>query len=282
MTKQKLIPMQIQTQTNRPTVFTMLLCVCVSSVLLCLPMAGCASSGGGAGGTAAASRWQRLHDSGQYAEAMAEAESDARSSGGQRQAEAWYRGGVSALEARDYTSAERLLGQAARANRGDLSGRAWASLGLAYERQGKHRQAAEAFDRGADLLAGEDRSQSYLRAGRSWQAAGDADRARDRFRRAGNAATTPTTARVSADARMGAGYAVQVGAFRGMANAERAAGQVRDNARRMGLGDPTITRTGDSGATLWVVRVGRFATTADAAAAKAGLLGSEGIVVALP
>lgn len=240
---------------------------------LVLMVGGCAS--GGAKQPAYLTHYQ----AGRYQLALASARASAGQPGGV--SEAALVAGLAAEAMRDDATA-RLWLQPIAQGRGELAVRASAGLALIDLRTGNPLRAAEALEAASTRLTGHDAREAARVAAEAYELAqrpADAERMR---RRALGILPEPSTALAGggepSPARPGVGgYTLQVGAFSTRSAANQRVAQVRSRAQTAGLGEPSVELVVRDGRPLYVVRIGRFATEADAQRALR-MLGVEAIV----
>jgi len=202
---------------------------------------------------------------GRYEQAYASAVAVARAPGGVDRAS--LTAGLAAEALRRDDRARAWLTPIARRGSGELAARARAGLALIELRTGDAARAGRELEAAAAELDGAAGRRAASAAAEAYRRAGlDADAAR-----AGRLARGLLT---QAD---GGGYTLQVGAYSTRSRAQRRAAEVVAAARASGLGPPRVEALSRGGERLYSVRVGRFASEADAARALR-TLGVEAIV----
>ncbi len=255
-----------------PTVFRL------SGLLTLLIAGGCQAPGSPGKLTEAVTDYH----AGRYLLASRRATEAGRQAGWRLKAEAAYVAGLSAYRLGDVEEARVQFDLAAGSADPQTAGRAKAMLGLLLTDEGQPEEAAELFKAAAGALRDEDARQAAHHAALAYEQAGDpvaaetwaafwADFARrDRASRHRTGLGGPA----------GAGFVLQVGAFRDRDRARRAAGDAAVLARRHGHGPVRIVPGAEArGRPLHLVQFGRFPTRSSAANARAQLGRLQYIVV---
>jgi len=217
------------------------------------------------------------HDAGAYTSCCNLASNIADSTTGVAGDEAAYMAGSCCAKVDRPADAERHLLRATRSSDARLAGQAMAELGLLYLRAGQDGRAADMLEASAERLTGQDRANAYFYAGVARQQLSQHDQARVNFALArGGSNDRSFNTRVDTHMRRG-GFTLQVGAFKDVANARRAATDIAGRAAALKIGPPVLTRSSDGRLTR--VQVGRFSTLSQAQAAKQRLGQKDAVVV---
>ncbi len=223
------------------------------------------------------------YHAGRYRLARRRATEAGRRAGPRVRADAAYVAGLSAYRLGDLEEARSRLVLAAGSADPQTAGRAKAMLGLLLESEGHPGDAAELFKAAARALRDEDARQAALHAALSYRHAGDPAAAEiwTAFA-AGLARRDDASGGDLARLRghPGAGFVLQVGAFRDRDRARRAAEEAAVLAERHGHGRVRIVPGGEErGRPLHLVQFGRFPTRWAAANARTQLGRLQYIVV---
>ncbi|UCD75315.1 MAG: SPOR domain-containing protein [Phycisphaerales bacterium] len=195
------------------------------------------------------------YEAGRYETAGGRAGEAMRSATGPQREDAAYLAGLSSYRVGRVDEAERRFMIASASSRPETAGKAAAMLGIIRLDQNRPREAAALFEKAEGLLAGP-----------------EAIRAAEHARLARRLAGTPAVAggfdyAADAPSTSPSGlFALQVGAFRDAAGADRAAQSAQEIADRAGLGAVRIVASADErGGRLYLVQFGRFASRSAAA-----------------
>lgn len=269
-------------------------------------ISGCASSPKGSGLGAS---YIDLYRTGQYAAAYSEA-SRAASDGpaGQREQAALI-AGESAHAMNRFDDAERWLAPLVTSRNQRIAGEAGASMGLVAQQRAEHDRAVRYLTTAAPRLTGDDRARAWLYAGDSARLARRAQEAKGYYQNAEQAARDDRTLKATIASRLAGGpvpsyggqststlgtpaptpspvagstprggWTIQAGAFSTRDRANQHAAGLSGRAASAGLDTPRVVAISDSrGRLLFAVRIGRFATEADARSARARI-GGDAVV----
>lgn len=232
--------------------------------------------------------YDQLYSSGKYAQAYEEASKVANSLSGKDKQHAALVAGLSAHALNKNPEAEKWLRPLTTSNDPQVAGESMATLGLILQEQSRHAQAAEMLSNAANKLTGDQAARAALYAGDSYRALGKRDDANKMYELAKSKAEHDNALKVMITDRLagvpppqkgtkiaagsgsrgttpnampqmrGGAFTVQVGAFSTPALAQKEAAKFRR------WGAPQITPVTKSGQTLYAVRLGSFATKADA------------------
>lgn len=222
---------------------------------------------------------------GRYAEAYDKAASAAESADpGRMRDEAALVAGLSASQIDRSADARRWLEPLTRSNERDIAGRAGAGLGLMDQARGRHAEAAMLLRDASQKLTGDEGARAAYQAGQSYEALGQSDMARTQFSLAAAQATDPALKTQAQQRAQGVAaapsgpaagaFALQLGVFAKIQNAEECVRKNTPISTRLGLGLPRVQQRPDDGRTVYAVHVGRFATKEEAAARKKSFPGS--------
>lgn len=238
---------------------------------------------------------------GRYNEAYQQAvETINETAPGRQRDEAALVAGLSASQIDRSEDARRWLEPLTRSSERDIAGRAGAGLGLMNQERGRHLEAAALLKEASEKLTGDEAARAAYQAGQSYEALGQRDQARVQYALAANQATDPAlksraqqrgqssavaalpptktggTGGGSAGGASGSGgaYALQLGVFAKLQNAEECVRKNSPIATRLGLGLPRVEQRVDDGRTVYAVRVGHFATKDEASGRKRSFPGS--------
>ncbi len=267
-----------------------LLAVAAASVLLALAPAGCSSDGDKPGASAAGTTtdFERLYKQREYTKAYQSAAAAYTSTTGNAKERAALTAGLSlaALQPPKEADAERWLKPLVDSSSTAVAGSASATLGMIVQRKGRHTEAVTLLTAASDKLVGDDRARASMFAGDSLQALGRGPEARSMYERAASSTTdrlltiqiTSRQSTVANDAAPAKGaFTVQVASFSDAQKARAAAGRLAPKAAAAGLAAPRVVQTtGKNGAAMHSVRIGRYATRADAQAAQQKLANQAG------
>jgi tetratricopeptide (TPR) repeat protein len=258
--------------------------------LLLLVAAACPPAGCAAGGKPRADpgpAYDQLYSGGRYAEAYEEASKVAGSLSGKDKQHAALVAGLSAHALNKNPEAEKWLRPLTTSSDPQVAGESLATLGLILQEQSRHAQAAEMLAGAAGKLTGDQGARAALYAGDSYRALGKRDDATKMYELARSKAERDNALKVMISDRIagvppppkastvsaiggrapapnamppmrGGAFTVQVGAFSTPALAQKEA------AKFARWGAPQITPITKNGRTLYAVRLGSFATKADA------------------
>lgn len=232
--------------------------------------------------------YDQLYSSGKYAEAYEEASKVAASLSGKDKQHAALVAGLSAHALNRNPEAEKWLRPLTTSTDPQVAGESMATLGLILQEQSRHAQAAEMLSGAANKLTGDQSARAALYAGDSYRALGKRDDANRLYELAktkverdnalkvmitdrlagvpppakGSKIAAGSGSRVTTPNAMpqmrGGAFTVQVGAFSSPALAQKEAAKFRR------WGAPQIAPVTKNGQTLYAVRLGSFATKADA------------------
>lgn len=270
-----------------------LLAVAAASALLTLAPGGCASDGDKPGASAAGTTtdFERLYTQREYTKAYTAAAAAYTSTTGNAKERAALTAGLSlaALQPPKEADAERWLRPLVDSSSTPIAGSASATLGMIVQRKGRHAEAVTLLTAASDKLTADDRARASMFAGDSLQALGRGPEAKSMYERAALSTSdrlltiqiTSRQSTVANDAAPAKGaFTVQVASFADPAKARAAADRLAPKAAAAGLTTPRVVQTtGKNGATMHAVRIGRYATRADAQAAQRKLEGGEGALV---
>lgn len=255
---------------------------CILGMMLSL--GGCASSPKpttGAGQAATDPDFASLYSSGQYAAAYDSAIRASQSGTGKTRQTAQLIAGLSAHALNRNSDAERLLRPLLQSADAGMSGKAAAALGLVAAERGKHDDAATLLSKAANELTGDEAARAAMYAGDSYKALKRDDDARRLYAMAQKKVLGDANLRIMIGDRIATGgasaskpgprpvvgypgqssigrYSVQYGAFSSAATARAQASKLqRYGPVRV---DPIVR----NGRTLYVVKVGGFASRAEA------------------
>ncbi|GJQ29327.1 MAG: hypothetical protein HBSAPP03_12110 [Phycisphaerae bacterium] len=250
--------------------------VCVAWVV-----AGCASSAK----SPPPGDYRAMYESGQFATAYDAAAAKASASRGSVAEEASLYAGLSAYRLGRAGDAHRHLVPLTSSGNAAVAGRACAALGSLAATQGTHASAAEYFTKAGSLLTGDDAARALMYAGDAKVALGKKDEAEALYtkaqgkvqddgslrlalgdRLAGRGATPVTSGGGEKSGPPGGGgvFTVQAGAFKAQSTARTTA----DGLIKRGYEARVVPIRDKAGVTLYAVRVGRYATKAQAEAVR--------------
>jgi septal ring-binding cell division protein DamX len=241
--------------------------------LIPLTHAGCAGGGGegdlskGPGGDLGSAIVD--YNSGDYENAHSKSLAAMRDAASEGDAtardQASYVAGLSAYRMRQFDEAETRLLSASHSSDSDVQGRSKAMLGLIRVEQNRPASAGEYFRDAATHLEGNDASEARYQASIAFEEAGN-PAAADTVSRAPTSTSTASAASAGAPSGL---FAIQVGAFENLANAQSAANDARALASREGFGEVRIIPRRDSRSrTLYVVQFGSFSSRTAAESAR--------------
>jgi septal ring-binding cell division protein DamX len=251
---------------------------------------GCASSGG----SAQAQRdedFEALYKKREYTKAYQAASAAYATAEGPRKDRAALTAGLAlaALEPPKEADAERWLRPLVQSPTNSIAGSASATLGMIAQRKARHTEAASLLTSATEKLTGDDRARAALFAGDSYQALGKAAEAKRMYDLA--AASTgdrllgiQITSRLSTlntdSTRPQGSFTLQMGSFSDPTKARATASRLAGKATSAGLPGPRVVQTaGKDGKPMHAVRIGRFATRAEAQAAQNRLAGEQSLVM---
>lgn len=224
-----------------------------------------------------------LFNSGRYSDAYEASSKAAGSLRGSNRELAALIAGQSAYRLGRPTESERWLKPLLDSSDRAVAGRAAATLGSLARDRGENRPAFELFDTAATKLTGDDAARALMYAGDAKHALGEKSLARDLWTRAQSKVESDVQLRVqigdrlagaypgSAPAPTTGAYTVQAGAFASRATADALAQKLRSK------GPTRIVLLTKDGKTLHAVRIGSYATKAEADRMRASI-GSGAIV----
>lgn len=226
-----------------------------------------------------------LFNSGRYSDAYEASSKAASSLRGSNRELASLIAGQSAYRLGRPTESERWLKPLLDSGDRAIAGRAAATLGSLARDRGENRPAFELFDTAASKLGGDDAARAMMYAGDAKHALGEKSVARDLWSRAQSKVESDVQLRVQIGDRLagaypgsssapsaGSGaYTVQAGAFSSRATADALAQKLRSK------GPTRIVQISKDGKTLHAVRIGSYATKAEADRVRASV-GSGAIV----
>lgn len=238
---------------------------------------GCASEGGSGSDDAITSSGHGLnaavadYQAGRYdaahsksLSAMREAASDGQAASRDHAA---YLAGLSAFRMRQFDEAETRLLTAAQSDDPQTLGRSKALLGLIRIEQNRPAAAAEYLRDAAQLLEGSEAAEARYQASMAYEQAGNPAAARSVASAVPGSppASTSSSQGPSANSSAIGVFAIQVGAFADLTNAQSAAAEARALASQHRLGDVRIVPRKDSRTrTLYVVQFGEFSSRIEA------------------
>lgn len=239
---------------------------------------GCASGSGSSESTGTKSGATAAYERGAYTTALSEAEEEYRKSSGARKEAAALTAGLSAQALGKDAEAERWLTPLLSSSDRQIRARASAAVGLIRADAGDHERAITLLTDAARVLQGDSGARAEFYAAESYAHLGRVDAARAHYRLAKAKAVDPDLRRLIDERLASGGYTVQLGAFTSEANARRMANDAAARCASAGVGSPqVVARTRPGAATLYTVRVGRFASKEEAKRAQVRL-GLPGIV----
>ncbi len=233
----------------------------------------CSSDGGGEDGLAdggldaAIVEYNAGRYDGAHAKSLAVMRSASEEGNPTTRDRAAYVAGLSAYRMRQYDEAEMRLLTSAQSTDHEVQGRSKALLGFIRLEQSRPASAAEYFRDAAPMLEGDEANEARYHASAAYEAAGNPTAAR-------SLPSSPSSTSSGSMAAGGAGsgpgvFAIQVGAFENLANAQTAANEARTLASQHQLGDVRIIPRRDSRSrTLYVVQIGTFSSRTDAESAR--------------
>lgn len=230
------------------------------------------------GAQKARSSYLEDYNAGRYSVAQAMAAQEASRTTGAERERAALVAGLAAHANEQQREAERWLTPLTTSNDPEIAGRACAVMGLIEMTRSNNAKAAQFFRTAATRLKGDESAKASLFAGEAYSAMGKPDEARKEYAiaqaTAQDAALKQRIRDRTTEVRSGA-YAVQIGAFSDLANAQRAANDASATATRYNLGEPRVVgRSGPNGTMLYVVQVGRFQSRIEADAARLNMGGA--------
>jgi len=258
--------------------------------LLTLAPGGCASDGdqNSASAPSTTTDFERLYKQREYTKAYQSAAAAYTSATGNAKERAALTAGLSlaALQPPKEADSERWLKPLVDSNSTAIAGSASATLGMIVQRKGRHAEAVTLLTAASDKLLGDDRARASMFAGDSLQALGRGPEARSMYERAASSTTdrlltiqiTSRQSTVANDAAPAKGaFTVQIGSFSDAQKARAAADRLAPKAAAAGLATPRVVQTtAKNGAAMHSVRIGRFATRADAQTAQQKLANQAG------
>lgn len=218
------------------------------------------------------------YNAGRYTVAQAMAAQDASRTTGAERERAALVAGLAAHATEQPREAERWLTPLTTSTDPEIAGRAGAVMGLIEMTRSNYAKAVQHFRAAAIRLKGDESAKASLFAGEAYSAMGKPDDARKEYAIAQATAQDPALRQRIRDrgteVRSGV-YAVQIGAFSDLTNAQRAASDASAMASRYKLGEPRVVgRSGPNGTMLYVVQVGRFQSRVEADAARLNMGGA--------
>jgi len=238
---------------------------------LCIFGGGCGSTGK----AGASSDYVQSFKAGRYADAYeASSKASLRASGFQRDQAALI-AGLSAQALNRNEDAEKHLTPLVGNADPRVAGEAGAALGLIAAEQGKHEKAAELLMKAGRKLENDQAARAFMYAGDSYKSLGKPFEARGMWSLAQTKVASDASLRVMIGDRLSAGttspappkptttpgavqFTVQVGAFSSFTNAQKQLGRFR------AWGSPRVVEMNRGGKQMFVVRVGNYATRAEA------------------
>ncbi|MFZ2874851.1 MAG: SPOR domain-containing protein [Phycisphaerales bacterium] len=232
---------------------------------------------------AASDDYISLFNSGRYSDAYEASSKAAGSLRGSNRELAALIAGQSAYRLGRPTESERWLKPLLDSSDRAVAGRAAATLGSLARDRGENRPAFELFDTAASKLMGDDAARALMYAGDAKHALGDKSVARDLWTRAQSKVESDVQLRVQIGDRLAGAYpgstpapttgayTVQAGAFASRATADALAQKLRSR------GPTRVVLLTKDGKTLHAVRIGSYATRAEADRVRAAV-GSGAIV----
>ncbi|MBS0197091.1 MAG: SPOR domain-containing protein [Planctomycetes bacterium] len=248
-------------------------------------LGGCSSSQ-----TSGSANYTEAFKAGRYADAYESASKQATLGSGPKKDQASLIAGLSAHALNRNDDAEKFLTPVVGNADPKMAGEAGAALGLIAAERGQHDKAAEYLTQAGRKLTGDDAARAFLYAGDSYKSLGKTTEARGMWSlaqtnvvndsalrvmigdRLSAAATPPPPAASPNKAAAATRYSVQVGAFSNYTNAQAQVSRYR------AYGAARVVETHKNGKKLFVVRVGTYATKAEADRVKK-TIGSSAVVV---
>lgn len=246
-----------------------------TSLLAAVVLTGCAGSG-----SASKADYVAAYQSGRYSEAFESASRQATVGSGPRREKASLIAGLSAHALSRNDDAVKFLSPVQNSSDNAIAGEAGATLGLIAAERAQHEQAAELLVKAGRKLDGDNAARAFMYAGDSYKSLRKDTEARgmwalaqtkvqndsnlrvligDRLRTS-TPGTTPSQPASPTQPGTGAvRHTVQVGAFSSFTNAQRELSRYRSygNAR-------VVEITSRDGKKLFAVRIGQYATRAEA------------------
>lgn len=249
---------------------------------------GCESSSGTRAETPAVD-YELLYTKGDYAKAHQAASSAyAKSTGVLRERAALTAGlSVAAMQPPKEAEAQRWLRPLVTSENAAIAGSAAATLGMMAQRSGKHTEAVTLLTSASDKLSGNDQARAKMFAGDSLQALGKGPESREMYAQAA-AVATESLLKVQITSRQNTlpeagpvkgSFTIQVGAFSDPKKAKAAADRLAGKTAAAGIPAPRVVQTSSKNGTVHAVRIGRFATRAEAQAAQQKLTGESTAMV---
>lgn len=266
----------------RPAPFARLLGL---ALLVLLP--GCSSTPK----TASTTDYERLYQQREYTKAYQAASAAYSGATGLDKDRAGLVAGLAsaALEPPKEADAQRWLTPLVQSPDPKISGTAAATLGMMAQRKSKHAEAVALLTPASEKLTGNDQARAAMFAGDSLQALGRSGEARAMYDKAAASATdrlltqqvTARRATIASDTATAKGaFTIQVASFSDLPKAIAAAAKLQPKATAAGLPAPRVVNTqGKDGKTMHAVRIGRYATRAEAQAAQRKISGEQTMVM---
>lgn len=265
-----------------PSSFGRIACLAVLPLL-----AACSSTPPAAGGT----DYERLYQQREYTKAYQAAAAAYPNATGLDKDRAGLVAGLAsaALEPPKEADAQRWLTPLVQSPDAKISGTAAATLGMIAQRKSKHAEAVGLLSTAAEKLTGNDQARAAMFAGDSMQALGRTAEARAMYEKASSGATdrmlvqqvAARKSTVTTDKSVSKGsFTIQAGSFSDVQKAMAAAAKLQPKASSAGLPAPRVVNTtGKDGKAMHSVRIGRYATRAEAQAAQLRLSGEQTVVM---
>lgn len=241
--------------------------------------------------TASGTDYEKLYQQREYTKAYQAASAAYTSSTGADKDRAALVAGLAsaALEPPKEGDAQRWLTPLVQSPDARVSGTAAATLGMIAQRKSRHAEAVGLLSSAAEKLTGNDQARAAMFAGDSMQALGRTADARGMYEKAAAGATDRLLAQqvaarqstVAPDKAVTKGsFTIQVGSFSDVQKAMSAAAKLQPKATSAGLPAPRVVNTtGKDGKAMHAVRIGRFATRAEAQTAQLKLSGEQTVVM---
>lgn len=261
----------------------------VSGLVAVAGIEGCASGGGQApaGDTA---DYEKLYQRREYAKAYQSASSAYTKATDLRQRErAALTAGLAsaALEPPKEADAQRWLSPLVQSTDNRIAGTAAGTLGMIEQKKGRHTPALTLLTAASEKLTGNDQARAAMFAGDSLQALGKTAEARAMYDKAATAGSDRLLSQqiearrqtVANDGvRASGAFTLQLGSFSDINKANAAAVRLRPKAVAGGLPPPRVLEVNNDGRKMYAVRIGRFATRAEAQTAQDKLPGEQIVV----
>lgn len=191
-----------------------------------------------------------------------------------------------ALEPPKEADAKKWLTPLTQSVDGRIAGTAGATLGMISQRKSQHTEAATLLTTASEKLTGNDKARAEMFAGDSLQALGRSAEAKAMYDRAVTDASDRLLAQqvqarlstIASGTSATGSFTLQFGSFTDLQKAQASATKLRAKATSAGLAAPRVVSSTADGKTMHSVRLGRFATRAEAQAAQRKLDGEQSVV----